>query len=401
MTAYLKAKGVTPAQVKRHLRQLEAARTVLSPTKPMELVERGESLSFLEHSALDPELLQADLAWHVRAWGRWVLVEARKDLARFYPTYAEFCALKPYRRVPLDTSQPLKLVPVDDAGAPQVDLMNTGFDASYLDNPASPRWVAKPTVAYLWARAVRCKACRAEIPLLKTRWLAKTEKKRVALKMHPREDKSGVEFGIEQEVKAQGGNAAQKREHDKRCGAGTMSRAGATCPCCGTIMTSIDIRLEGQAGRLGQVMTAVVVDGLEGNEYRLPTSEELLAVDVAGREVSSLFESVPFGLPTEPIPTGASRQGGGSPFTTPLYGIDQWHKLFTHRQITSIARLLLTIRGLRDVTERRRRRASVCVRTDCRAGARVVDEDRTEIGSARHFDPVHRAVRVVPVTSSD
>ncbi|MBZ5590576.1 MAG: DUF1156 domain-containing protein, partial [Acidobacteriia bacterium] len=31
-----------------------------------------------------------DLAWHVRAWGWWVLQEAKADLARFYPTYAEF-----------------------------------------------------------------------------------------------------------------------------------------------------------------------------------------------------------------------------------------------------------------------------------------------------------------------
>src|ERR1044072_2577316 len=33
---------------------------------------------------------EADLAWHVRAWGWWVLKEARKELAPFYPTYADF-----------------------------------------------------------------------------------------------------------------------------------------------------------------------------------------------------------------------------------------------------------------------------------------------------------------------
>src|SRR5438034_1598703 len=31
---------------------------------------------------------EADLAWHVRAWGKWVLNRARRDLAQFYPTYA-------------------------------------------------------------------------------------------------------------------------------------------------------------------------------------------------------------------------------------------------------------------------------------------------------------------------
>ena len=44
----------------------------------------------------EPELidrsLEADLAWQVRAWGRWVLAEARKRVAHCYPTYAEFFA---------------------------------------------------------------------------------------------------------------------------------------------------------------------------------------------------------------------------------------------------------------------------------------------------------------------
>ena len=33
---------------------------------------------------------KADLAWHVRAWGQWVLDRARRELAQFYPTYADF-----------------------------------------------------------------------------------------------------------------------------------------------------------------------------------------------------------------------------------------------------------------------------------------------------------------------
>lgn len=56
------------------------------------------------------------MAWHVRAWGRWVLQHSRKDLARFYPTYAEYCTVKPYKRVALDSDGQLKLVPVNDSG---------------------------------------------------------------------------------------------------------------------------------------------------------------------------------------------------------------------------------------------------------------------------------------------
>ena len=344
MAAYLKAKGLPPAQVKRHLRELDAAKALLPPSAPVETIERGESLSLLDHAALDPRLLETDLAWHVRAWGRWVLSQVRAELRRFYPTYAEYCSVSPYQRVALDIDEPLKQLSDSDAGHPQGDLPNAGFDSAYLDNPANPRWIAKPTVAYLWARKVKCKACRAELPLLKTRWLAKKDIKRVVLTMRPRADKTGVEFGIDDAVKVQGGNPAQRREYDKKIGQGTMSRAGATCPCCGTTMTPEDLRLEGRAGRMGQVMTAVVVDGLKGKEYRRPTQKEIELAGLAQGELGRVYDELPFGLPSESIPTGASRDAGGSAFTVPLYGIDQWHKLFTSRQLLAMGHTALAVR---------------------------------------------------------
>lgn len=290
---------------------------------------------------IDAEELDADLAWHIRAWGRWVLAEARKELARFYPTYAEYCTVKPYQRVELDTNEPMKLVPLNANGEPQVDLLNAGFDAAYLDNPANPRWIVKPTLAYLWARTVNCKACRAEVPLLKTRWLVKKDAKRVVLTMRPLNDKSGVEFGIDQNAKPQGGNAAQRREHDKRLGAGTMSRSGVTCPCCSTIMTMDDLRLEGRSGRLGVVMTAVVADSLGGKEYRRPTSVEIDAVRLAEGALNQAYEEVPFGLPTEPL---ASAEALG--FRIPLYGFDKWWMLYSPRQLLAIGILVKKIRSI-------------------------------------------------------
>ena len=62
----------------------------------------------------------------------------------------------------------------------------------YLDEGANPRWVAKPAVAYLWARTAACGNCRAEIPLLKTRWLCKKAEKRILLSMEVREDGRGM-----------------------------------------------------------------------------------------------------------------------------------------------------------------------------------------------------------------
>ena len=157
----------------------------------------------------------------------------------------------------------------------------------------NPRWVAKPTVAYLWARTVKCKNCRATIPLLKTCWLAKKEAKRVLLRMKPNADKSGVVFAIESDVPVAGGNNAQRRENDRQLGQGTMSRAGAWCPCCGkpgtVAMESDDIRAEASRGRHGCRHDRGRDDGPDGKEYRLPT-ERGRACSAEDTEVERCFD---------------------------------------------------------------------------------------------------------------
>src|SRR5205823_763998 len=89
------------------------------------------------------ELPDADLAWHVRAWGRWVLERARADLARRYP------------------------------------VIN-----------------GEPTLAYLWARTARDKMTAGRIPLLKTFWLCKKAGRRAALLPVPNGERDGVTFRL-------------------------------------------------------------------------------------------------------------------------------------------------------------------------------------------------------------
>ena len=325
MEAFLKAKGFKGARLKTFLEQFGHG--------------KGEGTQ-LGQPSKDDSLIEADLAWHVRAWGRWVLAQARKELAAYYPTYAEFQSLTPNAgNAPL----PMQSLDLDDDGIAKLDPLNAEFSESYLKDPDNPRWVAKPTVAYLWARTVSCKQCRATLPLLKTRWLCKKDNKRVLLDMEPTSDSTGVIFDVQRDVPPHGGNTAQRREHDKRIGAGTMSRTGATCPCCGAIMTMSDIRYEGQSGRLGAVMTAVVVDGVKGKEYRLPTDHEIEVAKVGEERLQALYADIPFGLPEEPLP---SKEALG--FRVPLYGFDTWRKLFTNRQLLSYAALISAIRSIPD-----------------------------------------------------
>ena len=323
METFLKAKGFKGAGLRTALERLGHRNG------------GGTQLQAMPH---DDPAAEADLAWHVRAWGRWVLARARRELASFYPTYAEFESLEPGAQY---DSRPMGLLELDESGVEQIDPLNSEFGAAYLSDPRNPRWVAKPTVAYLWARIVSCKQCRATLPLLKTRWLGKKENKRVILAMEPKPDGTGVDFGVQPGVAQNGGNAAQRREHDRRTGAGTMSRTGATCPGCGAIMTMSDIRFEGQAGRLGAVLTAVVVDGVKGKEYRLPTDREREAAEVSEDRLQALYADIPFGLPEEPLP---SKDALG--FRVPLYGFDTWRKLFTNRQLLALGEFVRSVRKL-------------------------------------------------------
>lgn len=230
------------------------------------------------------------LSWHVRAWGWWVLQEAQKKLSQYYPV---------------------------------------------ID--------AKPTVAYLWARTVKCKSCRATFPLLKTRWLCKKDAKRVLLVLTPTADKTSVTFKVESGVPQTGGNTAQRRENDKKLGAGTMTRSGVNCPCCtGAIMTMEELRAEGLAGRFGSTLTAVVVDGPAGKEYRPPTESEREALKVLESTLDDVFASVPFGIPHEPTPGAAGTKRNSSSLR--LYGLLEWKDIFTSRQLLALGTFVITMR---------------------------------------------------------
>ena len=281
--------------------------------------------------------LSGDLAWHVRAWGQWVLDRARRDLARFYPTYADF---EPLNREGRAMSRSRCGWCRSGKTARRHRRAQCRVRADYLADERNPRWVAKPTVAYLWARTVTCKNCRATVPLLKTRWLCKKANSRVLLTMEPNADRTGVVFDVQRDVPVRGGNAAQRREHDKRIGAGTMTRAGAKCPCCPAIMTMEDIRVEGKSGGLGAVMTAVVCDGTSGKEYRLPTPHETAKADVTEEHVDATFGCVPFGPPDEPMPS-ADALG----MRVQLYGFNRWRQIFAARQLATAGAFLVATRA--------------------------------------------------------
>ena len=366
VTAFLKARGMKEKALRRELARLghggrDAIETVPAALRSRSVVEEG------------------DFAWHLRAWSRLVLMRVRRRLASRYPTYADFEPVeeKGRRRAatahsPVQTvdssgrsrvgdeergdegnadgsgngSEEFKrkgrLLEPDEDGSVSVAALNAAFDAKYMQDRTNPRWVAKPVVAYLWARTVRCGDCRTEIPLLKTRWLCRKGKKRVRLAMEANSDGKGVVFNVEVGVPKAGDSAVARREYERQMGGGTMSRTGVTCPTCHAVMPMAELRREGRGGRLGARLTAVVVDGQRGKEYRLPTDEEVRATSATVEEVERLYADVPFGLPDDPTP-----DEGSLGIRTTRYGFTTWHSLFTNRQLLSLGTIIQEIRRCR------------------------------------------------------
>ena len=92
-------------------------------------------------------------------------------------------------------------------------------------------------IAYLWARTVRCEApdCGVEIPLMRSFWLCKKAKRKHALR-HRIERLKGAPARVEFEV--------FEPKVDEDVPGGTVTRAKATCVCCGVVLPPERVRAQ-------------------------------------------------------------------------------------------------------------------------------------------------------------
>jgi adenine-specific DNA methylase len=247
------------------------------------------------------EMLEGDLRWHVRAWGRWVLDKARADLSKYYPV---------------------------------VD--------------------GEPSVAYLWARTVRDIQTEGRIPILKTFMICRKKGKRVALLPVPDIAKKAVTFSLLTEehlstperrarviedhpfLRKWGIDAATLEDFLKK---GTKSDAGVWSPFDKgrpdlLALNMNEIREQGRRGLMGIQMTAVCIEAkLPGKKkaekcYRIPTDEVLQKADVQIEEIEDVFRESPYGIIDDSLPPQ-----GSLGFRVQLYGLLNWRQLFTPRQL--------------------------------------------------------------------
>lgn len=198
-------------------------------------------------------------------------------------------------------------------------------------------------IAYLWARTVRCESpnCGAEIPLLRSLWLCKKSNRKWALRAAVARSSTAptrVEFAI------------FEPESAKQVSAGTVSRARATCLCCGAVLPPDRVRaqlsaqkggadtiFDEQGNRIGGArMTAVVTlkPGQQGRHYRLATDADYAPVRKAQERARKMLTEWSRSVGDRPCPVPDERLPpiGTLGFRVQRYGMLEWGDLFTARQ---------------------------------------------------------------------
>jgi len=209
----------------------------------------------------------------VKKWGNWVLKEAKKEIGEFYPE----------------------------------------------ENGSIP-------VGYIWARTIPCQnpSCGAKIPLMRQFWLAKKEKKRVAL--FPYIENKEVKFKIV-------GDGYEKTPENFNPTNGTISRAIVTCPVCGSVINAKITRKLFQKAKAGQRMIAVVLHNPKrrGKFYRIATQKDIEIFREAEQYLKGKRDKLMLKWGMDPVPDEELPLMSGV-FNVPIYGMNTWGSLFNSRQ---------------------------------------------------------------------
>ncbi|MDW8224365.1 MAG: hypothetical protein RMJ82_15590, partial [Gemmatales bacterium] len=217
------------------------------------------------------ELLEA-----VKTWGDWVLAQARQELERFYP------------------KDPDGSIPV----------------------------------GYIWARTLPCQnpACGTEIPLMRQTWLARKDKKKVALRLVPDRTAKRVDADI---VGQQKGEPIDFDPEE-----GTVARANVRCPVCGGTIDDDTTRRLFREGKAGQRMMAVVLHHPKhtGKTYRLPTERDLEAYRTAEEALVGARHRLAQQWGIEPVPDEPMDKSDPTTVAGRGYGVERWGDLFNARQ---------------------------------------------------------------------
>ncbi len=164
-------------------------------------------------------------------------------------------------------------------------------------------------IAWIWARTVESPdpSWSGQVPLVAS-WTLANKPGKPKIWIEPIIDRSTQT--IRYEIR-EGGEPAYER---------TCSAGSGKCLATGAAIPASHIKSEGRAGRMGQHLMAVVAKAESGRSYVQPVATDIAAVD----------DREPEWKPTAPLPPMARS------ISVQIYGLDEWWKLFTPRQLVAL-----------------------------------------------------------------
>ncbi|HJK78657.1 MAG TPA: DUF1156 domain-containing protein [Methanocorpusculum sp.] len=168
-------------------------------------------------------------------------------------------------------------------------------------------------IAYLWARTVKSPNpafAKVDVPLISTYWLSTKKGKEAYLQ--PVIEGNLYSFVV------RNGLPEDRKQTDMGTKASPRG-ANFRCILSGTNIDGDYIKAEGEAGRMGSIPLAVVLEGK--NRVYLSVPAEMLEISLPN--LSSYTES---SLPEKALG-----------FRVQLYGMHKWHQLYTHRQFLALS----------------------------------------------------------------
>jgi adenine-specific DNA methylase len=183
----------------------------------------------------------------------------------------------------------------------------------------------KTPVAYYWVRTVPCSnpSCRATVPLLRSYWLCRKAKKKVALRLLVDIAAKRVSYEI-----------VEGKNIDFDPAVALNSRGNVRCPVCAEVTPVKDVRAAAMRGDMGEDLVAVIEDGAHGKRYRLADEEDRRAFEVA--------KGIDVERPSEAIEENQWN------IKTWLYGMNTWGSLFNPRQLVAVQTFVKHLRMARE-----------------------------------------------------
>lgn len=184
--------------------------------------------------------------------------------------------------------------------------------------------------AWIWVRTIMSPdpSWNGHVPLVRSWLLRKERRNKPAVWIEPAPDPESRTFSYR--IREGGGPPPR-----------TIRHGVGTCAATGAVITRNYIKAESRAGNIGRQLMAVAVEGRRGRIY-LPASSGQAAAAECGK---------PEWYPSGPIDSSA--------VSPPSYGLDDWHKLFTDRQLTALAAFSGLLAEVRPAVEADARRAGM------------------------------------------